>query len=142
MNGTRCIVTKPLRNVIEVKIAAGPFKNETHTHSDRGRSNVKCILPRWTGFWRIPIRYNHMSSYVVMIDRSHTPRSKQEHQSSVLLMSSLLGDSILVTKLFRLFVYFVRCLPLLLVPQILALNICFSSPSALFKGLKIVVLCF
>ena len=30
MNGTRCIVTKPLRNVIEVKIAAGPFKNETH----------------------------------------------------------------------------------------------------------------
>ena len=30
MNGTRCIVTKPLRNVIEVKIAAGPLKNETH----------------------------------------------------------------------------------------------------------------
>ena len=26
MNGTRCIVTKPLRNVIEGKIAAGPFK--------------------------------------------------------------------------------------------------------------------
>ena len=26
MNDTRCIVTKPLRNVIEVKIAAGPFK--------------------------------------------------------------------------------------------------------------------
>ena len=26
MNGTRYIVTKPLRNVIEVKIAAGPFK--------------------------------------------------------------------------------------------------------------------
>ena len=26
MNGTGCIVTKPLRNVIEVKIAAGPFK--------------------------------------------------------------------------------------------------------------------
>ena len=30
MNGTRCIVTKPLRNVMEVKIAARPFKNETH----------------------------------------------------------------------------------------------------------------
>ena len=29
MNGTRCIVTKPLRNVIEVKIAAGSVKNET-----------------------------------------------------------------------------------------------------------------
>ena len=28
--------------------------------------------------------------------------------------------------------YFVRCLPLLLVPQIFPLNICFSSPSALF----------
>ena len=26
MNRTRYIVTKPLRNVIEVKIAAGPFK--------------------------------------------------------------------------------------------------------------------
>ena len=35
--------------------------------------------------------------------------------SSVLLMSSLLGDSFLVTKLFRLSVYFVRCLPLPLV---------------------------
>ena len=30
MNGTRCIVTKPSRNVIKVTIAAGPFKNETH----------------------------------------------------------------------------------------------------------------
>ena len=30
MNGTRCIVTKPMRNVIEVKIAAGLFKNKTH----------------------------------------------------------------------------------------------------------------
>ena len=52
--------------------------------------------------------------------------------SSVLLMSSLLGDSFLVTKLFRLSVHFVSCLPLLLVPQIFPLNICFSSPSALF----------
>ena len=30
VNGTRCIVAKPLRNVNEVKIPAGPFKNETH----------------------------------------------------------------------------------------------------------------
>ena len=52
--------------------------------------------------------------------------------SSVLLMSSLLGYSFLVTKLFRLSVYFMRCLPLLFVPQIFPLNICFSSPSALF----------
>ena len=52
--------------------------------------------------------------------------------SSVLLMSSLSGDSFLVTYLFRLSVYFDRCLPLLLVPQIFPLNICFSSPSALF----------
>ena len=51
---------------------------------------------------------------------------------SVLLMSSLLGDFFLVMNLFRLSVYFVRCPPLLLVPQISPLNICFSSPSALF----------
>ena len=38
----------------------------------------------------------------------------------------------LVTKLFRLSVHFVRCIPLLLVPQIFPLNICFCSPSALF----------
>ena len=43
-----------------------------------------------------------------------------------------MGDSLLVTKLLRLSVYFVRCLPLLLVPQIFQLNICFSSPSTLF----------
>ena len=51
---------------------------------------------------------------------------------SLLLMSSLLGNSFLVTKLFILSVYFVCCLSLLLVPQIFPLNICFSSPSALF----------
>ena len=51
---------------------------------------------------------------------------------SVLLMSSLLGESLLVTKLFRLSVYFVHCLPLLLVPQIFPLIICWSSPSTLF----------
>ena len=56
----------------------------------------------------------------------------QPSLSLVLLMSSLLGDSFLVTKLFRLSVHFVRCLPLLLVPQIFPLSICFSSPSALF----------
>ena len=52
--------------------------------------------------------------------------------SSVLLISSLLGDYFLVTKLLSIFVYFVRFLPLLLVPQISPLKICFSSPSALF----------
>ena len=52
--------------------------------------------------------------------------------SPVLLMSSLLGDSFPVTKLFRLSVYFVCCLPLLLVPQIFPFSICFSSPTALF----------
>ena len=56
----------------------------------------------------------------------------QPSLSSVLLMSSLLGDSFLVTKLFKLSVYFVHCLPLLLV-QTFPLNIIyFSSPSALF----------
>ena len=57
--------------------------------------------------------------------------ASQSFLSSVLLMSSLLGDSFLVMKLFRLPVYFVRCLPLLLVPQIFPLNICFSSQSYL-----------
>ena len=45
-------------------------------------------------------------------------------------MSSLLRDSFLVTKLFRLSVYFVCCLSLLLVPQMFPLNVCFSSPLA------------
>ena len=56
----------------------------------------------------------------------------QPSLSSVLLMSSLLGDSFLVTKLFRLSVYVMRCIPLLLEPQIFPLSLCFSSPSALF----------
>ena len=60
----------------------------------------------------------------------------QSSLSSVLLMSSLLGDSFLVTKLFRLPVYFMHCLPLLLVPQIFPLHIYFSSPSALFISQK------
>ena len=45
--------------------------------------------------------------------------------------SELSVGRFLVTKLFRLPVYFVRYLPLLLVPQIFPLNICFSTPSAL-----------
>ena len=56
----------------------------------------------------------------------------QSSLSSVLLMSSLLGKSFLVKMIFRLSLYFLRCLPLLLVPQIFPLNICFSIPSALF----------
>ena len=47
-------------------------------------------------------------------------------------MRSLLGDSFLVKKLFRLSVYVVRCLPLLLVPQFFPFNICLSIPSTLF----------
>ena len=56
----------------------------------------------------------------------------QSPLSSVLLISSLLGYPFLVTKLFRLSVYFVSCFPLLLVPHIFPLNTSFSSPSALF----------
>ena len=52
--------------------------------------------------------------------------------SSVLMMSSLSGDSFFVTKLFRLSAYIERCLPLILVTQISPLYICFSSPPALF----------
>ena len=52
--------------------------------------------------------------------------------SSVLLMSAMLGGSFLVTKLFRLSVYFVRYLPLILVSRIFPLSICFSGPLALF----------
>ena len=46
-------------------------------------------------------------------------------------MSSLLGDYFLAKKLFRLSVYFVRCRPLLLIPQNFSHNIYFSNPSAL-----------
>ena len=47
-NGTRCIVTKPLRNVIEVKIVAGPFKNETflnhRIHPQLSDSNLTVLF--------------------------------------------------------------------------------------------------
>ena len=45
MNVTRCIFTKPLRNVIEVKIAAGPFKNETHLMPRIRLQSSDSILP-------------------------------------------------------------------------------------------------
>ena len=81
-----------------------------------------------------------MKTMVSKIDHHHVPGLLktsvimvfQLSLLSVLLMSSLLGDSFLVTKLFRLSVNFVLCLPVLMVPQIFPLNICFSSPSALF----------
>ena len=57
----------------------------------------------------------------------------QSSLSSVLMMSSLLGDSFLVTKLFRLSVYYVSCFPLLLVRQIFPLNICFSDENRYFQ---------
>ena len=56
----------------------------------------------------------------------------QSSLPSILLISSLLGDSFHVTELLRLSVYFVRCLPLLLVTEIFPLYSCFSSPPALF----------
>ena len=46
--------------------------------------------------------------------------ASQSSLSSVIMMKSLLRDSFLVTKLFRLSVYFVRCLPLLLLQSIFA----------------------
>ena len=66
----------------------------------------------------------------------------QSSLSSVLLMRSMLGDSFVVTYLFGLSLNFVCCLTLLLVPHIFPLNICFSSPSALFICTKIVVVFF
>ena len=74
----------------------------------------------------------HQHPHVPGLLQTSAVMAFQPSLSSVLLMCSLLGDSFLVTKLFRLSVYFVRCLPLLLVPQIFPLNICFSSPLALF----------
>ena len=73
-------------------------------------------------------RHQHVSGLL----QTSTTMTFQSSLSSVLLMSSLLGDSFVVTKLFRLYVYFVHCLSLLLVPQIFPLSICFSIPSALF----------
>ena len=56
-------------------------------------------------------------------------------------------EELIVGRFFRFYedihtVYFVRCLPLLLVPQIFPLNICFSSPSALIKCQKKLKLSF
>ena len=78
-----------------------------------------------------------LSISITMCNLHHHHHHHHHHvpgllQSSVLLRSSLLGDSLLVTKFFRLSVYFVRFRLLLLVPQIFPLNICFSIPSALF----------
>ena len=60
-----------------------------------------------------------------------------DHGLSILSVVSS-PDEVIVGRLFPCYeviqtVYFVRCLPLLLVPQIVPLNICFSSPSALIK---------
>ena len=78
------------------------------------------------------LNINHYHHHVPGLLQTSAIMAFQSSLSSVLLMSSLLGDSFLVTKLFRLSVYFVRCLSLLLVQQIFPLNISFSSPSALF----------
>ena len=80
------------------------------------------------------VDYHHHHHYVPGLLQTSAIMASQSSLSSVIMMSSLLGDSFLVLKLFRLSVYFVRCLPLLLIPQIFPLNInfVFSSPSALF----------
>ena len=70
-----------------------------------------------------------------------------DHGLPILSVVSSLDELIfrrffLVMKLLRLSVYLVRCLPLLLVPQIFPLNICFSSSSALFISPKIIVVIF
>ena len=67
--------------------------------------------------------HHHHHHYVPGLLQTSAVIAFQTSLLSGLLMSSLLGDSFLVTKLFRLFVYFVRCFPLLLVPQIFPLNI-------------------
>ena len=82
------------------------------------------------------INVHHHHYHVPGLLQTSAIMASQSSLSSVLLMSSLLGDSFLFTKLFRLSVYFVRCLPLLLVPKIFPLNLCFSSPSALIKCQK------
>ena len=77
-------------------------------------------------------RDNRFLKYVHHLHHVAAIIAFQSSLSSVLLMSSLLGDSFLVSKLLRLSVYFVRCLPLLLIPQIFPPNLCFSSTSAQF----------
>ena len=52
--------------------------------------------------------------------QTSTIMASQSSLSSVIMKSSLLRDSFLVTKLFRLSVYFVRCLPLLLLHSLFA----------------------
>ena len=76
------------------------------------------------------IHHHHHHHHVPGLLQTSAIIAFQSSLSSVLL-SSLLGDSFLVV-LFRLSVYFVPCLPLLLVPQTFPLNICFSNPSTLF----------
>ena len=76
--------------------------------------------------------HHHHHHHVPALLQTLVVMAIQSSLLSVFQMSSLLGDSFLVMKLFRLFVYFVRSLPLLLVPNIFPLNICFTKPSALF----------
>ena len=94
-----------------------------------GRRFVKAL--QTTHVIRSNLKPYHHHQHVPGLLQTSAIMAFQSYLSSVLLMSSLSGDSFLVTKLFRLSVYFLRCLPLLLVPQIFPLNICFSSPSAL-----------
>ena len=76
--------------------------------------------------------FHHHHYHVPGLLQTSMIMALQSSLSSLLLMSSLLRDSFLVRKLFRLSVYFACCLPLLLIPQIFPLNSCFSSLSDLF----------
>ena len=75
--------------------------------------------------------HHHHHDHVPGLLQTSAIMAFQPSLSSVLLMSSLLGDSYHCYEVIQT-VYFVRCLPLLLVPQTFPLNICFSSPTALF----------
>ena len=76
--------------------------------------------------------HHHHHHRVPDLLQTSTIMAFQSSLPSILLISSLLGDSFHVTELLQLSVYFVRCLPLLLVTEIFPLYSCFSSPPALF----------
>ena len=67
--------------------------------------------------------HHHYHHHVPGLLQTSAIMTFQSPLSPVLLISSLLGDSFLVTNLFRLSVYFVHCLPLHLIPQIFPPNI-------------------
>ena len=75
--------------------------------------------------------HHHYDHHVTGLLHSSAIIALQPSLSSVVLMSSLLRDSF-CSVIIQAVSVFGRCLPLLLVPHIFPLNICFSSPHALF----------